>query len=159
EPRCLDPHRHLPLAEARVATGRAEVEDLLARGPDPLAEQGGEEPGEPGPAREDEELRREPRAVGERDRGEPSARGRRRRGEGLAVLAALGEEPLEDLRAGAAREEEPRLLLEEGPADAVEADLRIAPRRLRERELLVGEAVLLEEGNRIADEVAFVGDH
>src|SRR6185295_18873735 len=62
------------VAEAIVAGGSSEEEDVAPRGEELLAHDLGEHLAQPGPAGEDEARRGDRRAVGEGDVGEPGAR-------------------------------------------------------------------------------------
>jgi hypothetical protein len=77
----------------------------------------------------------------------------------MAERAALVDEPRDDFGARPPGEEVTRLLLDHGPANPVEGDLRIPPRRLRRRQLLVGEAVLLQDRHRGARVRALIAEH
>ena len=123
----VDPHRQRRIAEPRIAGGRAEVVDLLARRDDAIADDVGKELGQPRSAREDENVGLQCHAIPHRDLLQARVvRRDRRQGCRLPVDSALGAELLDHSFTGATREEIARLRLEENRRRIVETNLRIA---------------------------------
>src|SRR3989449_2673362 len=125
------------LGEAPVAGGRAEKEDLLARGAHAVANSIGEQRAEPRPAGKDKVVSRQFTVVRQAYRGKLSSTWLDRRLDGeLTVFAALREKSLEHGCTRPPRGEIAAVLLQNRPADLFAIDLREAARNLGALQLL-----------------------
>src|SRR5882762_2713446 len=144
-PAVIGPHRQRLLRKPLVTGGRAEEKDLLPGGAHPVADNVRKQAPEPRAAGEHECIGDEGGAVRQFDAPQLASgglwTGLRRE---LAVLAALGEKALEHSGAGPPRREVARIVLEDGPADLLAVDLRVAARGLRTRQLFERQARFLE---------------
>src|SRR5262249_33823567 len=159
EARDFAPDGEILVRKAVISSGRAEEEDVLARRSDDLAEQVGKDPGEPRPAREDEEIRRKRRSIRQLQLLQRACPDLGRRDGNLAILAAFRGKSFDNVRAGATRRKVSGFFLEKRPANVVELDLGISLDGLGLAELLIRESALAKDRHRFAHELSFVGDH
>ena len=113
------------VAEARVAGGRAEEKNFLARSPNQFREWR-KDFSQPGAAGKNKFFRAQRRAITQFDSGEFAARNFGGSYRGLAILAVLGDESLHHGFTGQARSEVSGFRLQIHTVDVLEIDLRIA---------------------------------
>ncbi len=156
----VDPYRQRRIAESRIASGSAEVVDLLARRDDAIADDVGKELGQPRSAREDENVGLQCHAIPHRDLLQARiVRRDRRQGCRLPVDSPLGPELLDHSFTGATREEIARLRLEENRRRIVEPNLRIAATGFRVGQRRKSRAVIGEDTRRGLAKARIVAEH